>query len=632
VSKKINAVANADSSDTQKCKGEVTLSGFSGFDATDIPEMQTLLQQSLKKLKQFQDTDDVKREVLVTGFEKMGDSLNIKYRTTVQRLSRKSIKVDAAIPLEEGELLHTLQQNASQSFAKKFNVESVAVLRQDLVDPAEEAAALAAAAAGTAVRPAGADASVDGAAGVDDSELSNITGYIELDGVSKARLNRSPKVLNAVKTALLKHANNPELDLSADAVTITSIRTQADKSVKVNYRIDLQGGTATAAEGAVQRLARGMNGPNARFMEDVEKEAVALGEPKLGVLEKMKVKQSKSERVAAAPKKQVKTAAEMVDATRKMLSVAKVAEAPTDDGEDIVETRRSRRSRSSSMADTVTRTASAEVGKDDEEADLMERRRRRQARGQRRKEDEDKSPAATDGDTISKISSRRQRSRGGDDAAAAPADGAEDERRSRREERRARRGEAKSAKGEDTGTGTGTGTEADSSASPARRERRSARGEAKSTGTPKREEDTGDAADAHEAQSKAKEANTQAAQGGALESQSRSRWNNIRDTLSTTRRPTLRLSAISGESGSGGGGAEGGEGKSKQGSPSSKAFDDTTAALLDQVREAKAERSKQQAMRATGIGRSITKARSRAENKVTKEDDEDDTLEKPGLE
>lgn len=561
VSKKMTAASATDAEkNTASHKGEVTLSGFKNFDANDIPEMQSLLQKSLKRLQQFQDSDDVKREVLVTGFEKEGDSLNVKYRTRIKRLSRKATKIEAAIPLDTGEFLENIQEDSSQSFAKKFNVEGIEVKRQYIVDPTKTA--------DTAAPEA------------DNSELSNVTGHVALEGISKARLNRSPKVLNAIKRVLMKHANCKELDLSADAVTVTSIRTQVDKSIKVNYKIDLQGGTGTAADAAVKRLARGMNPTKGAFMEEVQEAALALGETKMDVMKKMKLKKSKSERVAAVPKRKVKTAAEMVDATRKMLSVAK-SEIPDDGEEVLVESRRSRRRRSSRMADTVTRTPAAEVSKDEEEAEVMERRRRRQQRGQRRRESEGKNTADTD--TIQKISSRRERRRG-----EGKSEERADDRRSRREQRRARRSGSAAESGQDTATTPANNT--------SRRERRTNRGE-----------------------SKVKVAKTEANVNDGdklpvqIASQARSHWSQLRSAAADaqTKRREIRLAAISGSAGGGGAVAEG---KKKKGAMlrtvTGKNFDAATDELMKQVRETKAAQAQAQAERRTGIGRSSTRRRS----------------------
>eukprot|EP00750_Incisomonas_marina_P023041 INCI5009.7.p1 GENE.INCI5009.7~~INCI5009.7.p1 ORF type:complete len:4054 (+),score=953.74 INCI5009.7:190-12351(+) len=560
VSKKMTAASATDAEkNTANHKGEVTLSGFKNFDASDIPEMQSLLQKSLKRLQQFQDSDDVKREVLVTGFEKEGDSLNVKYRTRIKRLSRKATKIEAAIPLDTGEFLENLQEDSSQSFAKKFNVEGIEVQRQYIVDPTK---------------------SVDTAApNEDNSELSNVTGHVALEGISKARLNRSPKVLNAIKRVLLKHANCKELDLSADAVTVTSIRTQVDKSIKVNYKIDLQGGTGTAADAAVKRLARGMNPTKGAFLEEVQEAALALGETKMDVMKKMKLKKSKSERVAAVPKRKVKTAAEMVDATRKMLSVAK-SEIPDDGEEVLVESRRSRRRRSSRMADTITRTAAAEVSKDEEEAEIMERRRRRQQRGQRRRENEGKNTADTD--TIDKISSRRERRRG-----EAKSEERADDRRSRREQRRARRSGSAADSGQDSAAAPGNDA--------SRREKRMTRGESKVKIAKT------------EANVKANESPVQIA------AQARSHWSQLRSAAADaqTKRREVRLAAISGSAGGGGAVSEG---KKKKGAMlrtvTSKNFDAATDELMKQVRETKAAQVQAQAQRRTGIGRSSTRRRS----------------------
>ena len=560
VSKKITAASTDKAKHVQSRKGELTLSGFKGFDTKDIPEMQTLLQKSLSRLKQFRDTDDAEREVLVTGFEKIGDSLSVKYRTRVKRLSRKSVKMEAAIPLDEEEFLDSFQSQSSQTFAKKFNMESIAIKKQSIIEPSKAPEQIAQA---------------------DNSELSNVTGFVALDGVSKARLNRSPKILNAMKRVILRHANCKELELPGDAITVTSIRTQVDKSVKVNYKIDLQGGTGTAADAAVKRLARNINPTQGNFLEDVEKEAAALGEQKMQTLKKMKLKKSNSERVSAAGKRKVKTAAEMVEATRRMLSVAKQDPAPETLGEDgVVESRRARRRRSSRKLDTATRETAMDLAKDEEEAEIMARRQRRKQRGERRRS-EGKTAATADGDTVAKVSSRRERRRG----KSAEGGDKPDDRKSRREQRRAKRAEAK-------------GEEA--AATPGSRAARRAERRAKKKG-------------------EAKSASPQNAESPAgIAQQTRSHWSSIRAAAADAqdKRRALRLQTLAPVSSSA---AAGGEGKKKKGkllrTVTGKKFDDATDALLAKVRETKAERAAKQTKRKSGIG-GVGRSRTRTESKA----------------
>lgn len=573
VSKKITAAAG----DTDRLrrsrsrKGEITLSGFKGFDTKDIPEMQSLLQKSMKRLKQFRDTDDVKHDVVVTGFTGDGDALKIKYRTKVQRLSRKAAEPEA-LPLDEDELLEGIQDMSSQMFAKKFSIDSIAVQSQNVVDPRIEAV--------EAIEPVA----------TDTGELSNVTGFVSLEGVSKARLNRSPKVLNAMKMVILKAANSTELELPREAVTVSSIRTQVDKSIKVNYKIDLQGGTAIAADGAVRRLRRHIDPAKGTFLEDVQSAAVSLGETKLDILKRMKLKDRGAETVSAVSKRKLKSAADMVAATRRMLALSKTgvvapkeAEKPQLVGDDgLVESRRSRRRRGNKMADTVTRTPTVEVAKGDEEAEVMERRRRRKQRGERRQRGEGKSPTAMDGsEVVGKLNSRRDRRRGRGSGNEASEDRAED-RRSRREQRRARR----------NGEGKSTG---DDSSREARRAARRARKAAEGKSPSRRGEEAASPA-----------------------SRAKANWGFLRDQTrqqSEQRGRAAKLAPV-GRSGSG---AKESKKKGKLlRTVTDSRFDDVTDDLLKQVREAKAARQEEQSKKRTGL-RFGQRARARSESKAAAE-------------
>jgi hypothetical protein len=551
-------------------KGEFTLKGFKNFDTKDIAEVQKLFGKALKRQQQFRDTNDMKQEIVVTGLQSFGDTLSVKYRTKINRLSHKAAKIEKVMPLDENDFVDALQDLTSQTLAKKIDLHAIEIINErDLhtIKPMERKSTVAPNTGG----------------------LSNVQGNLTLEGISKSRINRSPKILTALRETILKAVNTPELELPIESVSITSIRTQVDKSIKLNYKIDLQGGTTAAADAAVSRLVSQIDPLKNKFMEDAKNAAIDLKKRKMELFEKIKLKSRHAERVEAISKIGIKSAAAMIDATRKMLMLSKsVRDDPEqfigDDG--LVESRRSRR-RKSRIAESIKRTESVDIAADttvDDEAQVLERRLRRKQRGERRKKGEGKS--SSNHSDVAKIGSRRERRRDSDKDVRVATDSNQSKDRKSRKERRSRR---------DSRTDENDSAAGRNSRSSRRRERRS-RKEQKSAKIEQVEEPT------------------------AIPQKVRNRWSSLKTavhdgTAKEGNRHSLRLRSIESTADSDDmAGTKKKSGKMLR-STTSRAFEETTDVLMKQIRETKAERAAAESKKRTGLGGVGRRRRKQRESK-----------------